>query len=86
MRADVRKGIEIIKHLRGHTSGYGIPQFVIDAPGGGGKIPINPEYVQEVREDRIIMRNFQGERYEYPIINDTIAQVTDPEAALAFVD
>src|SRR3982751_1425928 len=45
LRAPVRKGIEIIRGLRGHTSGYAVPQFVIDAPGGGGKVPINPEYV-----------------------------------------
>ncbi|MEM1222804.1 MAG: KamA family radical SAM protein [Verrucomicrobiota bacterium] len=67
LRVDVRKGIEIIRALRGHTSGYAIPQFVIDAPGGGGKVPINPEYVKEVTDEAIIMRNFQGEEYQYPL-------------------
>jgi lysine 2,3-aminomutase len=67
LRADPRKGIEIIKNLRGHTTGYSIPQFVIDAPGGGGKVPINPEYVKEVTDEAIIMRNFSGEEYRYPI-------------------
>ena len=61
------KGIEIIRALRGHTTGYAIPQFVIDAPGGGGKIPINPEYVKEVTDTEIIMHNFQGQEYRYPV-------------------
>ncbi len=84
LRADARKGIEIIRALRGHTTGYAIPQFVIDAPGGGGKIPINPEYVKEVTESEIIMRNFQGDEYRYPLINaaahpiDTRAPALDP--------
>ena len=67
LRADVTKGIEIIESLRGHTSGYSIPQFVIDAPGGGGKIPINPEYVESLTEDKIVLRNYEGNRYEYPL-------------------
>ena len=45
LRASVRKGLEIMEGLRGHTTGYAVPQYVIDAPGGGGKVPINPEYV-----------------------------------------
>lgn len=69
LRADARKGVEIIQALRGHTTGYAIPQFVIDAPGGGGKIPINPEYVKKITSDAIIMRNFQGEEYSYPLVN-----------------
>ena len=69
LRTDVRKGIEIIRALRGHTSGYAIPQFVIDAPGGGGKVPINPDYVQAVTDSEIIMRNFQGQQYSYPLTN-----------------
>ena len=68
LRTDVQKGIEIIRALRGHTTGYAIPQFVIDAPGGGGKIPINPDYVKEVTPTEIIMRNFQGKEYRYPLI------------------
>ena len=72
-RTAVQKGIEIIRGLRGHTTGYAIPQYVIDAPGGGGKIPINPDYVEEITADGIILKNFQGKRYRYPL---------DPEAAL----
>ena len=79
LRADPRKGIEIIRSLRGHTTGYSIPQFVIDAPGGGGKIPINPDYVKEITNEAIVMRNFNGDEYRYPLIN--AAQVEkDPKA------
>lgn len=82
LRADPREGIEIIKSLRGHTTGYSIPQFVIDAPGGGGKVPINPEYVKEVTDDAIVMRNFSGEEYSYPLVASADA-VPDPNAPRA---
>ena len=68
LRTDVRKGIEIMQGLRGHSTGYAIPQFVIDAPGGGGKIPINPEYVKEITDTEIVMRNFEGKEYRYPLV------------------
>ncbi|MEO0796363.1 MAG: KamA family radical SAM protein [Verrucomicrobiota bacterium] len=68
LRADVRKGIEIIQHLRGHTTGYAIPQFVIDAPGGGGKVPINPDYVEKITDEEVVMRNFEGNEYRYPLV------------------
>lgn len=65
-RVPVEKGIEIIRALRGYTSGYAVPQFVIDAPGGGGKIPLNPNYVESVGVDgKIFLRNFLGEPYVY---------------------
>ena len=66
LRASVRKGIEIMEGLRGHTTGYAVPQFVIDAPGGGGKVPINPEYVLRADADRVVLRNFEGRVFEYP--------------------
>jgi len=66
-RTNVEKGVEIIRQLRGSTTGYSIPQFVIDAPGGGGKIPINPEYVQKITDDEIIMKNYEGKEYRYPL-------------------
>jgi len=80
LRADPRTGIDIIRELRGHTTGYAIPQFVIDAPGGGGKIPVNPEYVKEVTDDAIVMRNFQGEEYRYPLNGNPVqgAEVEEP--------
>jgi len=67
-RTDVRKGLEIIEQLRGHTTGYAVPQLVIDAPGGGGKIPLNPNTVQEITDTEIILRNFQGKEYRYPLL------------------
>jgi lysine 2,3-aminomutase len=62
----VSTGLKIIDNLRGHTSGYAIPQYVIDGPGGGGKIPINPNYVVAQMPDRIVLRNYKGDIYEYP--------------------
>ena len=65
-RVDPVVGIEIIESLRGHTSGYAIPQFVIDAPEGGGKIPLNPEYIKEINSKEIVLKNFRGDTYKYP--------------------
>lgn len=67
-RTTVSKGIEIIEGLRGHTSGYCVPTFVVDAPGGGGKIPVMPDYVISRNEKRIILRNYEGviTAYEQP--------------------
>ncbi len=65
LRTSISKGIEIIEGLRGHTSGYAIPQYVIDAPGGGGKIPINPEYIVESDEERTVLRNYEGKEFVY---------------------
>ena len=64
-RTTVAKGIEIMEGLRGHTSGLAIPQFVVDAPNGGGKIPVNPQYLLAYDNGRAILRNFQGKVYEY---------------------
>ena len=64
-RTSVDKGLEIMYKLRGNISGLAIPHFVIDAPGGGGKIPILPQYVLHRDEDRIVMRNFRNEVYVY---------------------
>jgi lysine 2,3-aminomutase len=66
-KADVRKGIEIIRALRGHTTGYAVPQFVIDAPGGGGKVPINPDYIESISETEIVIRNYEGHLHRYPL-------------------
>lgn len=59
-RTPVAKGIEIIEGLRGHTSGYCVPTFVVDAPGGGGKTPVMPNYVISQSYDKVILRNFEG--------------------------
>jgi lysine 2,3-aminomutase len=67
-RTPVAKGIEIIEGLRGHTSGYAVPTFVVDAPGGGGKIPMMPNYQLSASDHKIIMRNYEGyiTSYEEP--------------------
>jgi len=59
-RTPVSKGIEIIENLRGHTSGYAVPTFVVDAPGGGGKIPVMPDYIISLSPGKVILRNFEG--------------------------
>ena len=59
-RTPVSKGIEIIEGLRGHTSGYCVPTFVVDAPGGGGKIPVMPQYMISQSPERVILRNYEG--------------------------
>ena len=64
-RTTVEKGLEIIKALRGWTSGLAVPHFVIDAPGGGGKVPLLPEYVEEINEDEVVFRNYEGKRFVY---------------------
>jgi lysine 2,3-aminomutase len=68
-RTPVAKGIEIIEGLRGHTSGYAVPTFVVDAPGGGGKIPVMPNYQISMSDHKIILRNYEGyiTTYEEPI-------------------
>jgi lysine 2,3-aminomutase len=65
LRASIRKGLELMDGLRGHTTGYAVPQYVIDAPGGGGKVPINPEYVLSHNADRVVLRNYEGKVFEY---------------------
>lgn len=64
-RTRVEKGLEIIKALRGWTSGIAVPQFVIDSPGGGGKIPLLPEYVIKMTDEEVVMRNYQGKIFHY---------------------
>src|SRR5690606_22482476 len=61
------KGLEIIRTLRGWTSGLCVPHFVIDAPGGGGKIPLLPEYVQRITSREVVLRNYVGKEYRYPL-------------------
>jgi lysine 2,3-aminomutase len=57
--------VRIMQALRGHTSGMAVPHFVIDAPGGGGKIPVNADYVVKRDGKRWVLRNFAGQEYEY---------------------
>ncbi len=86
LRTSVSKGLEIIENLRGHTSGYAIPQYVIDGPGGGGKIPINPNYVVAQTPDSIVLRNYKGDIYEYPEVapvDKTQARSRRPSTAIS---
>jgi lysine 2,3-aminomutase len=66
LRTSVARGLEIMESLRGHTTGYAVPQFVIDAPGGGGKVPINPGYVLYHDHEKVVIRNYEGKIFEYP--------------------
>jgi lysine 2,3-aminomutase len=66
LRTPVADGIAIIEGLRGHTTGYAIPQFVIDGPGGGGKIPLNPQYIIDTAPGKVTLRNYEGQVFEYP--------------------
>ncbi len=65
-RTAVERGIEIIDSLRGHTSGLAVPAYVIDAPGGGGKVQAVPEGVLEMTPERVVIRNYEGKVFEYP--------------------
>jgi lysine 2,3-aminomutase len=79
LRTGVRQGLEIMEQLRGHTTGYAVPQFVIDAPGGGGKVPVNPDYVLSRDEDRVVIRNYEGKVFEYPEAPDGTPLVEAPK-------
>ena len=65
-RTTVQKGLEIIKALQGHTTGFGVPTYVIDAPGGGGKIPVTPDRIVELTDEKIVLRNYEDKVFEYP--------------------
>lgn len=75
-RTPVSKGLEIIEALRGHTTGYAVPTYVIDAPGGGGKIPLQHETVVGREGDWLLLRNFEGQTFRY---HDPVDAQTRPE-------
>ena len=81
-RTTVSKGIEIIESLRGHTTGLAVPTYVVDAPGGGGKIPVMPNYLMTRGENKVVLRNYEGviTTYTEPIHKDA-APVAKPEAS-----
>jgi lysine 2,3-aminomutase len=78
-RTPVRVGLEIMDRLRGHTSGLAVPYYVIDAPGGGGKIPLLPQYVLGKDGKNIILRNFKYELFTYPDLEGEVAETSDLE-------
>ncbi len=69
-RVPVTHGMEIMRRLRGHSSGLCVPQYMIDLPDGGGKIPLLPEYIREVRKGSLVVENYEGRLYEYPDSED----------------
>lgn len=75
-RTPIKVGLDIMDKLRGHISGLAVPHFVVDAPGGGGKIPLLPNYVISQDENKIVLRNFKYNIYEYPDVRDG-TQITD---------
>jgi lysine 2,3-aminomutase len=79
-RTKVEKGLQIIEGLRGHTTGYAVPSYVIDAPGGGGKIPLLPDYVAGRDGDDLLLRNFEGGFYRYKDPGGTIGAEQGPRA------
>jgi lysine 2,3-aminomutase len=80
-RTPIEVGLNIMDKLRGHISGLAVPQFVIDAPGGGGKIPMLPNYVISRDEDKIILRNYKYNVYEYPDVRDE-SKITEKDVYL----
>ncbi|MDO9099178.1 MAG: lysine 2,3-aminomutase [Caldisericota bacterium] len=77
-RTSVYRGIEIMEFLRGHTSGFAVPQFVVDAPHGGGKIPVGPNYIVSMSPDRIVLRNYEGVIVSYPEPEQTRSRCPEP--------
>lgn len=76
-RTSIARGIEIMELLRGHTSGFAVPTYVIDAPGGGGKIPVNPQYLISQSQDKVILRNYEGIITTYAEPADKISTCND---------
>jgi lysine 2,3-aminomutase len=69
-RTSIAKGLEIIEHLRGHTSGLAVPTFALDAPGGAGKVPIMPQYLLTMSDKTAVVRNYAGAISAYPLAHD----------------
>jgi lysine 2,3-aminomutase len=84
LRTSVAKGLEIIEAMRGHTTGYAVPQFVIDAPGGGGKVPVSPGYVIFHDKEKVVLRNYEGRVFEYPEKPGDNVALVRPEAVLEY--
>jgi lysine 2,3-aminomutase len=80
-RTSLQKGLEIMEALRGHTSGLAVPYYVIDAPGGGGKIPVLPQYLLSVSDEEVVMRNYERKVHRYPLPKDDPEAVPQPVAA-----
>jgi lysine 2,3-aminomutase len=77
-RTPVATGLEIIQGLRGHTTGYAVPIYVIDAPGGGGKIPLCPRTVVTRDDNALVLQNYAGHLYRYPDPGVTLSAPVEP--------
>lgn len=86
LRTSVKRGVELMRSLRGHTTGYALPQYVVDAPGGGGKVPINPEYIVCHNDERVVLRNFEGRVFEYPEASEDIDEFLSTDAPCEMVE
>lgn len=85
-RTDVEVGLEIIRALRGHTTGFAVPHYVIDAPGGGGKIAILPESIVEMNEKEVVLRNFEGRIFRYPRPPREAKEQQEQPAGVEFIE
>jgi lysine 2,3-aminomutase len=74
-RTTVEKGLEIMEALQGHTTGFAVPKYVIDAPGGGGKVPVSPQTLIGLTPEHAIIKNYEGNTYRYPQPRPTNAEV-----------
>jgi len=77
-RTSVEKGLEIIRGLQGHTSGMAVPYFVIDTPGGGGKVRLLPDSIVEFTDKEVIVKNYEGKVFRYPQPNGKPARKSAP--------
>jgi lysine 2,3-aminomutase len=78
-RTSLKKGLDVMDALRGHTSGLAVPYYVIDAPGGGGKIPVLPEYLIKADEKEVVMRNYEGKIFRYEFRDEPSRQPADAD-------
>jgi lysine 2,3-aminomutase len=84
LRTTVEKGLEIMEALRGWTSGLAVPYYCIDAPGGGGKIPVLPKYLQSITDEQVVLRNYAGELFVYPQVKPKPKRKPRPAFAPCF--
>jgi lysine 2,3-aminomutase len=80
-RTPVARGLDIIQGLRGHTTGYAVPTYVIDAPGGGGKIPLYPPTLITRESNALVLKNYAGHLYQYPDPDATLHVPVEPAHA-----
>lgn len=81
-RTSTAKGVEIIESMRGHTSGFAVPEFIIDAPTGGGKIPVGPNYVVSMSDKKIVLRNYEGGIFSFPEVEGDRTSVCPPSCKM----